>query len=321
MMRPWPASLESLLSKLSPCGPSQAGRAVALGFFDGVHRGHQALLEAVDQVAEREGLLPTVLSFQDPPAMVLAPSRFPGLLMERHERIAALEAGKRQVLALPVEDWALSMAAEDFLHRLLFERLQVKAVVLGADFRFGHGAAGDVTYLVEEAAKAKVQVQVVQDVTVQGQKVSSTAIRQHLMEGRPVLVKALLGRAHAISSEVRAGKGLGRRLGFPTCNQALPSGLVVPRYGVYMTAVYRGTQRYQALSNFGCRPSVESTTIPRFESHLLDYDGQLYGERLRIELLAFWREERTFKLLADLQAQVQEDLVAARAWHAREARG
>jgi riboflavin kinase / FMN adenylyltransferase len=277
-------------------------RRVAVGTFDGVHRGHREVIRGAD----------TVLTFDPHPLSVIAPRRAPKLLttLERKaELVSAL--GVQELVVLPFdEDFAL-VSADEFVSRVLVERLCATHVSVGENFRFGHGAQGDAERL---AAEERFETRIVPLLEVDGEVVSSSHIRGLVLGGAVEYADALLGAPYTIVREVVHGDKRGRELGFPTANLLPQDGYVTPGHGVYACrATVASGEAYTAATNVGVRPMFVTGRGELIEAYLLDFDGDLYGQPLRLEFLKRLRGEKRFDSVEALVAQMGEDVDEARA--------
>jgi riboflavin kinase/FMN adenylyltransferase len=290
-----------------------APTAVTIGVFDGVHRGHQALLGRVVAEAAARGLSPTAVTFDRHPMAVLRPGSRPRLLTTLRRKVALLgEAGMDGVLVLPFTAELSRVPAEEFAERVLFGALRARAVVVGANFRFGHKAAGDVALLAELGRRRGVAVTGVPLQAAGGGTVSSTRIRAALAQGDVRTAARLLGRAFALEGHVVPGHRRGRLLGVPTANLAVPARLAIPAIGIYAGHLETdGVGRLPAVTSVGTRPQFGGTELS-VETHVLDFDGDLYGRRVSVSFEHRLRGEATFPSVADLVAQMREDVRQAR---------
>ncbi len=286
------------------------------GTFDGVHRGHQALLGAAKEEAQQSGSRVVVMTFDRHPAAFLRPDQAPRILTQRAEKIELFNMLEVDVLLLLTFEATLAaMSAEDFIYQLVIHSSELKAIYVGASWSFGQGGQGNVALLAQLGEKFHFSLQTIAPIYLQGAMVSSTRIRQLINQGDFKSASALLGRPYTLSGSVIPGAGRGRVLGIPTAN--LPVGnLQLPPNGVYLaSASWKGTT-YQALVNLGVRPTIDSSNHPiTLEAHLLDFQGDLYGEELKIEFVHFLREERKFATLEQLKSQILEDIRLARTLH------
>lgn len=298
-------------------------RGIALGFFDGLHRGHSDLIRTLLHACGQRQLPAAVLTFSDHPDRVLRADRpFDGYLMtleERQQELAAL--GVDELLVFPFDQAFSRQRPEAFLE-LLFERLQAQVVVIGPDYRFGNQGAGDAALLQDWAARHKRDLVVVPEVSQDGSKIASSRIRRLIRKGAVRQAASLMGRPYSLTGTVASGRGLGRGMGFPTANVALPAGKVVPAYGVYVSRARVGQETWPAITNIGLRPTVSPDEhIPSVETYLFEADLDLYGRQITVELLDWKRPEATFHSLFELGQAVQADLTWARDWHRRAEQG
>ena len=296
--------------------PSQGGAAVALGFFDGVHRGHQAILRTARELARTKGLDPIAFTFSNHPATVLAPERAPDLLTDRAERFALIERLGLRVVWMDFQpDFSRTEAAE-FARSFLQERLRARVVSVGPNYRFGHGARGDGALLASLAHDLGFEVVQVPGLESGGALVSSSRIRRLVRHGRMEEAAAALGRPYRVLGPVEAGDSRGAHLGTRTANLRIPEGRVIPATGVY--AVWAGClgNLRPGVANFGVRPTFGGG-VPVLEVHLLDFSADLYGRPLEVFLVSRLRDERRFPQAEDLQAQIGLDVALARAILAR----
>lgn len=283
----------------------EGGTSVALGFFDGCHLGHQAILER----NAASGLPSVVFTFRNHPASVVASDRAPALLTTFDEREALLKGSGTEVVWVDFDRPFSLIEPGVFVEEILRSRLGARRVVTGFNYRYGHRAAGN----VESLRRHPLEVVTVEPVEVLGDVVSSTRIRNLLAEGQVDQARLLLGRPYRISARVQRGDQRGRQLGTPTANLALPAGKAVPAYGVYAVQVWRGGRAHRAVANLGVRPTVHAGAAPLLEVHLLDFSEDLYGEGLDVDFLDRVRAEKKFSGLDELKAQIHKDIEAVRA--------
>ena len=296
--------------------PDARGAAVAIGNFDGVHLGHQAVIEAAVQKARVLDVPAAVLTFEPHPRMLFKPDSEPFRLTPLRPKAHAIEALGVDIIVVLAFDHALSQkSAEDFVDDVLMIGMAATHVVVGADFVFGHDRLGTVDRLIEMGGRARFAVTALSPVAgPDGTIYSSTAVRQALKSGEPHRAAALLGRAWEIEGRVEHGDERGRQLGFPTANLGLGDYLR-PAFGVY--AVEAGidlgaaTVWHPGVANLGRRPTVAGQ-IERLEVHLFNFDADLYGRHLRVRLIEFLRPEKKFDGLDALRAQIAQDSARAR---------
>ncbi len=301
-----------------PCPRWAQGAAVTIGFFDGVHLGHRTVIDVTRRVAAERGLASAVVTFDRHPASVVRPESAPLLLTDLDQRLELLsDAGVAVVLVLTFDDTRAKEPAEDFVAEVLVECLSARAVVVGADFHFGHQRRGDVELLGALGAKHGFEVQGLElaEATGETAAVSSTAIRQALTAGDLAAANDMLGRPHEVRGVVQRGdRRGGSQLGYPTANVAVPAGIQLPSVGIYAGWYVRpdGTSLAAAIS-YGWRPTF-SPPAERLllEAHVLDFSGDLYGEVARVRFVTRLRDEERFDSLEALVAQMDRDVSAAR---------
>ncbi len=292
--------------------PDRQPTFVALGSFDGVHLGHQAVIASMVQAAHTAGARAAVLTFFPHPKRVLRYSEEPFYITRLADRVALLAAlGVDLIITHPFNDTVRQTRATDFVAQLL-HHLDMRQL-WGGNFAFGYQREGDVPFLRRLGQEKGFTVELVQSlVAVNGDWVSSSRIRRCLQEGNLVDVNACLGRPYHVSGEVVMGDQRGRTIGFPTANVDAWSEQLLPANGVYAAYAWVGASRYVAATNVGVRPTVNGRHVT-VEAHLLDFDGDLYGQALRVELMERIRPERKFSGLDALKTQIQSDVAAIRA--------
>lgn len=299
-------------ARLSP------GSVVAIGSFDGVHLGHQAVIgttiELVQELSQGRADPGEVaaLTFDPHPAKLLAPDLAPSLIATAQQRVRCLgEAGVGHVVLLPFDDELAAVSATDFIADVLVGRLGVAGVVVGFDFTFGRGGEGNTQLLVAEGARQDLQVRVVDPFHLDGLLVSSTKIREFILSGRVYGAMKLLGRPFQLSGEVVRGKARGRTLGFPTANVAAVQE-IRPANGVYAARARVGSELVDAAVSIGIVPTFEGGSDVTVEAYLLDFEGDLYGQDLCLEFVKRLRPERRFDGPEALIAQITEDVKQVR---------
>jgi riboflavin kinase/FMN adenylyltransferase len=282
---------------------------LTIGAFDGVHRGHQALIAQVVARARETDRLAVALTFHPHPAAVLAPDRAPRYLTTPGEKIALLE-GLDLVVLLPFTRETANTSAHDFVEALT-THLRLRELWVGADFALGHNREGDVPRLRELGRELGYEVHVIEPVTGDGEIVSSSRIRSLLGEGRVQDAASLLGRYPSLSGEVVVGARRGHKLGFPTANLEVRPERAVPADGIYAVFAVLGEERLPAVANVGVRPTFDNgeRTV---EAYIFDFDRDIYGCDLVVEFVARLREERRYERIDDLIAQMERDCQAAR---------
>lgn len=288
------------------------GSVVCIGAFDGLHRGHRALVDHARQRARDAGLTAVALSFEPLPREFFSPEVPPPRLLLPRAKFEGLRAAGMEVIGLLRFNRALSsMTAEAFIETLLVQRLNAKEVWVGPEFRFGKGRTGDLPMLQRLGIEHGFTAQEIEIVHHEGERVSSSRLRLQLAAGDLAGAAKALGRRYAISGKVVHGKQLGRTLGYPTANLRL-AGKRPALMGIYATWVHGvGAEPIASVSSLGTRPTVFGTE-PLLEAHLFDFDGDLYGRRIEVEFVAKLRDEEKFDGLAELVAQMNRDAAQAR---------
>lgn len=282
---------------------------LTIGNFDGVHRGHQALIQRTRALADSLGAPPAALTFDPTPREVFRPDDAPARIQALDQRLAHLEAaGLALVIVEPFTEALGAMPPEAFAHSVLAEAIGVQGLALGHDFRFGRGRAGGASLLRELLAVPVEQVEALQH---DGAPISSSRIRTALAGGQVAEATALLGRPHEVCGPVIAGDQRGRTLGFPTANLAPLAGLA-PRPGVYAARAGVQGARHRAVVNLGRRPTFDGSGLT-LEVHLLDFHGDLYGQQLSVAFVERIRDERRFSGPEELRAAIASDVAIARA--------
>ena len=302
---------------------AETKRAIALGFFDGVHIGHAALLNRTKQRAAEHGLLPSVLSFDVHPDDLVFGGQVELInsALGREEIIRRL-FGIDNVVFIHFNRRVMHMSWRDFADSVIDE-LHAAWMVVGHDFRFGYRGEGTAEKLRNYCAARGVGCDIIPAVTLDGEVVSSTRIRALLKAGEIEQANLLLGHPHFLTDTVHSGYHLGTKLGTPTINMCFPQGVLVPRRGVYAAKVYLAgeTEGHIAVTNVGVRPTVSDEGRVSVESHLLDYTGDLYGRQARVEFFSFLRDEQKFTDYEELSEQIRRDMAAARAYFEGESSG
>lgn len=281
----------------------------ALGFFDGVHLGHQALLKACRVLAEQNNCRAGVVTFTaHPDTLVLG--KTPALITTTEDRKRLLHAfGAELVWELPFDKEIMTTHWADFLTQLI--QAGAEGFVCGDDFRFGAGGLGTAKKLAAFCKSRNMPCEVVPKQVMDGERISSTRIRSLLEQGDVVSANRLLGHPHILSGVVTEGKQLGRELGFPTANLPLPAGVLIPKFGVYATKVTADGKAYLAVTNIGTRPTVNGEGV-NAECHLLDFAGNLYGKEITVAFYDFLRPEQKFDSLEELKSQIAADTARVR---------
>jgi riboflavin kinase/FMN adenylyltransferase len=275
---------------------------IALGFFDGVHIGHAALLNKTAEIAKKLGLLSCASTFD------VQPKNEP-LINTAEDREFLLNQYVQHVITLRFDEKLMRTEPRDFIA----EHIKPIAahVVAGEDFRFGYKGAGTSAFLAEECEKHGIGCDIMPIVSPDGTPAGSTLIRRLIAEGEMEHAVKILGHPHILSGTVKHGKKLGTSIGSPTVNINVPEQIVKPAYGVYLTRTFACGQLFPSLTNVGVRPTVAANNCPNAETTIFGFSGNLYGEHIRLEFLEFMREERRFDSIEKLKSQIAADIETA----------
>ena len=294
-------------------------RVIALGFFDGVHLGHAALLRRTVEEAAARGVTPAVFTFDRVPKEVITGIPCP-LINSPDDRKGLVHRlyGIKDVIMVPFDDEMRTTSWEDFVTEILVKRYHAVHLVAGHDHHFGHKNQGSPELLMAKCAELGLGCDIIPKVEVFGTTVSSTYIRRLVELGQVERAAEFLGHPHVLTQEVRHGHRIGRTIGVPTVNLTAPPKVLVPSHGVYATKVYLPDgSSYPAVTNVGTRPTVNNGTNVTVEAWLLDFDGDLYGQNVRVEFHHRLRDEVRFDSLDALKAQIRSDAEATRAYFKR----
>lgn len=298
---------------------SKIERAIALGFFDGVHIGHGALLERTKLRAEEQGLVPSVLSFDIHPDNLVFGGEVPLInsALGREDIIRRLY-GIENVVFMHFSPSVMHMPWREFIDSIV-EEMHIRQIVIGHDFSCGYHGEGKAEKIRGYCRELGIGCDVIPPVTLDGRVVSSTYIRQLIADGEMEQAARYLGHPHTLADTVRSGYHLGTKMGTPTINMSFPQGVIVPRHGVYAARVYlENGESFAAVTNVGVRPTVSEGGPVNVESHLLDYSGNLYGRQARLEFYRFIRDERKFDSREALFRQIRRDAETVRAYFDKE---
>jgi riboflavin kinase/FMN adenylyltransferase len=293
---------------------SQARRRVclAIGFFDGVHLGHQQIIRRTTSEARQHEALALIVTFDCHPNSVVAPDRSPPLIYPLARKLQVIESfGVDASLLIHFDKEFSQRSGEEFVRALARDAGQIRSICVGANFVFGHKRSGNVELLRKLGAELNFLVHGLAAVALDGKAVSSTRIRQAIVAGNLDAASQMLGRAYSLVGKVVSGDQLGRQLGFPTANLDV-GGLVLPPVGVYAAQVKTRSIFRRAVVNIGSRPTVQSPQPQiRVEAHLLDFIDDLYGQELELVFVDKLRDEKKFPSLAELREQIARDILDA----------
>lgn len=296
---------------------AETKRAIALGFFDGVHAGHAELMKMTKRRAEEIGAMPSVLSFDVHPDTLVFNKEVPLInsAIGREELIRRC-FGINNVVFIHFNKHVMCMPWREFIDSLIDE-LNIAWIVVGHDFCFGYKGEGTAQRLKDYCEECGIGCDIIPALRIDGRIVSSTHIRELIANGDIETANRYLGHPHTLSDTVHSGYHLGRNLGAPTINMFFPDGVLVPKHGVYATKVFlEDGSSYIAVTNVGVRPTVSEDSRVSVESHLLDYSGNLYGRQARVEFYSYLREEVKFGSFDELSEHIKKDADSARAYFA-----
>jgi riboflavin kinase/FMN adenylyltransferase len=304
-------TLEEAAGRFGPC-------ALTIGNFDGVHAAHRRILRRVKAVADERGLKAATLTFDPHPTRIVAPERAPRLMTTPEERCRLMgEEGLEQALILEFTRELSELSPEEFVRRVLAGALQARAILVGDNFRFGHGQAGDIVTLASLGSSFDFTVEVVHAIRIRGQIVSSSAVRRFIEAGNVARACRLLERPYALAGDIVTGRGVGSRQTVPTLNLAATAE-VIPARGVYITRTtdLEDGRQWQSVTNIGVRPTFDAGGLS-IETFLLSGLQGKSPMRIRLEFLWRIREERRFESPAALRAQILKDAARAQAYFRR----
>ena len=289
--------------------------AAALGNFDGVHKGHQALISECVKYAKEQGISSVVFTFLNHPINVMAGECVVKSIMTLKEKAMAVEAlGADIMVAVPFNDSIRTCSPEDFVKNVLCGALNVKQAFCGFNYNFGYRGEGDPALLQALGRKYGFGVSVLDEFGMEGETVSSTLIRMRLAEGDVEDFERLTGRRYTIRGKVIPGEHFGRRMGFPTVNLALNHDMALPANGVYITNIFVKNRWYKSVTNVGNKPSV-GKFAKNAETHIFDFSDDVYGQEIMVEFIKMLRPELKFETLEDPSVQLEKDCVAAKEYH------
>lgn len=303
-----------LIRGLHNLQPKHRGCVATIGNFDGVHLGHQAVLGQLAEKSDELCLPATVITFEPQPQEYFAPEKAPSRLTKFREKLQALRRfSVNQLLSLSFNRRLAGMGADEFIQRILVDGLGVRYLVVGDDFRFGHGRRGDFAALQAAGEQHGFEVVHMHTFEVDGKRVSSTRIREAMSSGDMQSATRLLGRDYRMSGRVAHGEKLGRELGFPTANIHLHR-KVSPLQGIFVVEVFGITgEPLQGVASIGTRPTVDGKRVI-LEVFIFDFDKEIYGEYLQVSFLHKLRDELRFDSLEELKVHIQQDVDAAQAF-------
>ncbi|HEY7200038.1 MAG TPA: riboflavin biosynthesis protein RibF [Candidatus Dormibacteraeota bacterium] len=290
--------------------------ALAVGSFDGVHLGHRAVLDRLRGAAHERGLVPAWITFDPHPRCVLDPVNCPQQITTLDERLSLVASlGMEHAIVLPFTRALAALTADEFMERLLAS-MELRELVVGYDFALGRGRTGDIRWLCEHGRRHGYTVSEVPPFRLDGEEVHSSDVRRLLTLGEVEAAARLLGRDFALAGLVEPGDRIGREIGWPTVNLAVPPGKLVPGHAIYAGWASEPDGQHQAAISVGYRPTFDKTDL-RVEAYLLDFEGDLYQQRLELRFVARLRDQVKFPDARSLSEQIAKDVAATRAVLAR----
>jgi len=290
----------------------QKRRVIALGFFDGIHIGHSALMRKVLEIGKRENLVPSVITFDRHPVSLVSGEKVP-LINSPEDRAGLIHRvfGIDDIIFLHFDRATAGMPWGKFIDHLVDE-FGARHLIAGHDFRFGNNGSGNSELLLQKCGELGIGCDIIPAISHEGITSSSTYIRELIAEGNMERANTFLGHPHVLTDVVRYGYRLGRTLGTPTINMYFQPGVLIPSFGVYATKVFlQGGEEHFGVTNIGVRPTVDNSNEITAETHILNYQGNLYGHQVRVEFHVRLRQEIKFSDISELKAQIQKDCDSA----------
>ena len=292
---------------------------VALDNFDGIHVGHQELIRRTVKSAKISGIKSAVFTFNNHPKNVIAGKKVVKNIMYHDEKVEMLRnLGINYLFSIDFDYNINHMEAEDFIQNILMDKLKMKELYCGFNYRFGYKAQGDTDLLMKVGRRRGFSLHVMDPVRVKGQIVSSTLIRELIKEGRVDECRLMLGRNYSIGGEVVRGNMIGRTIGFPTSNIMIDENMVTPSNGVYITRCNYNFKQYEGITNVGIKPTIGDNKRV-IETHIFDFNHDIYGREIKVEFIKKLRDEMKLPSVDALAEQIQNDCKAAREYHEEEA--
>ena len=279
---------------------------VTIGNFDGVHKGHQVLIEKTATYAKARGIKSAVFTFLNHPINYFVPEKVKNIFDEKEKERLIEGFGIDYLIDIPFDKAMTQISAEQFIVKILKDKIHAKKIVVGYDFTFARNKEGTVDVLREMGHEYGIEVEIVQPIKINGIRVSSTFIRELISEGRVDEIPQYLGTPYVIEGEIIHGKANGRKMGYPTANISLKDQIIKPKNGIYASRVIIDGKKYFGATNVGMNPTVNGKYLS-IETNILDFDEDIYGKRVRIEFLEKIRDEKKFESLDELRKQLDLD--------------
>ena len=297
-----------------------SGTVIALGNFDGVHLGHQELIGRGVKAARESGLKSAIFAFSNHPKDIVTGEKVRNILYQDEKISVIKDKGIDYMFNIPFDEDIQEMGAVEFIDKLLLAKLRMKTACCGFNYRFGRGASGNAEVLKKEGEGKRFGVHVIEPVTVNGELVNSSRIRELIESGDVSGAAEFIGRHYAVNGNVIIGNKIGRTIGFPTSNLACDESMVSPASGVYITyCIYNGN-KYPGVTNVGVKPTLGEFS-KNMETHIFDFNKELYGKTIRVEFLKKIRNEKKFGSIDELTWQIKKDCDMAIEWHKKSREG
>lgn len=283
---------------------------ITLGKFDGLHRGHELLMEKLKEISEKNQYNSIVFTFDIPPSSTLDVINQRVITTNEEKHYIFEQTGIDYLFECPFTKEIMCMEPEEFIAWMV-RRFNVKCIIVGTDFRFGHNRAGNHEILEKYSDKYNYEVVVINKKQYEGRDISSTYIREELEAGNVKLANYLLGYEFFLNGEIIHGKKIGRTIGIPTINMSIPSEKIIPPFGVYITKVVIDGKEYTGVSNIGKKPTIEGDNPVGLETFILDFNEDVYGKHVCVKFVDFIRSERKFDSIDSLKEQMNNDIAYA----------
>jgi len=292
-----------------------SGTVIALGNFDGVHLGHQELIMRTVKTARAAGLMSAIFTFSNHPRNVLNKGNEVKRILCTDEKAAIIEGlGVDYMFNIPFDEEMRQMDAIEFINKLLLQKLKMREAYCGFNYKFGYKASGNTETLIKESMKKHFAIHVIDPVKISGNVVNSTLIRELVERGDVDRCKMLMGRSYTVTGEVVVGNKLGKKIGCPTSNLFFDDAMVVPANGVYITYCTYDGKKYLSVTNVGVKPSI-GRFAKNMETHIFNFDKEIYGKTIRIEFLKKVRDEKKFDSIDVLAKQITRDCIMAKGYN------
>lgn len=287
---------------------------VAMGNFDGVHKGHREIIKRTVDAAKTADIKAAVFTFSNHPRTFITGAEVKNIMYASEKSKIIEDFGIDYMFNIPFDETMMNMSARDFIDGLLLDKFKMQEVYCGFNYHFGVKAEGDTQFLMTESLRRGFGIHVLEPYVIDGNVVSSTLIRRLIEEGRVEECEKYMGRLYSIGGEVVVGNKLGKKIGFPTSNLIIDESMVAPKNGVYITYCKYEGKRYPSITNVGKKPTIGEYE-KNVETHIFNFEKELYGKMIEVEFLKQTREERKFESVEALSKQITDDCIAARAYH------